>query len=155
MTCKPKYSLEQTLSYENQELVYYFAKRRSIKISESIELFEELKKWLWLCSQIDEHSETVFLFRENGILDDYWHTFLLFTEDYLFFCNRYLGGNVYHKPEPLIGELSQQARIAAGDRTIVKENLQRLRISMNEVARILGNETLEKWYSKFPAKYKA
>jgi len=147
-------SLETTLSYENQELVYYFARQQSISIAEADDLFEDLKKWLWLCSQLDEQSETVFLFQENKILDMYWHTFLLFTENYIDFCNKYLGGIIFHKPETLIMSLSQEARVAAGDKTMIRENLQRLKSSMCEVGRILGNKTLEKWYYTLPMKYK-
>lgn len=154
MKIKNTDSLESALSYSNPELVYYFANKQSISLSESEELFEELKKWLWLCSQLDEESDTVFLFKENNILDIYWHTFLLFTEDYLNFCQKYLGGVIYHKPEPLITSISQQARVAKGDKTLIKENLKVLKTSMNEVGRILGNKTLEKWYYTLPLKYK-
>lgn len=34
----------------------------------------------------------------NGKTDDYWHTFILYTEDYQRFCDRVVGRFVHHRP---------------------------------------------------------
>ena len=31
-------------------------------------------------------------------IDDMWHTFLMFTEDYANFCERYFGRFIHHSP---------------------------------------------------------
>ena len=31
-------------------------------------------------------------------IDDMWHTFLLFTKDYMYFCSKYLGQYFHHSP---------------------------------------------------------
>ena len=43
-------SLEKLKEYKNDEVVYRFTKMFDIPIEESNIVFEELKKWLWVCA---------------------------------------------------------------------------------------------------------
>lgn len=38
-------------------------------------------------------------FPMGGLVDDYWHTFLLFTERYAAFCDSVVGEFIHHVPE--------------------------------------------------------
>ncbi|GKS05346.1 hypothetical protein PSTH1771_10040 [Pseudomonas syringae pv. theae] len=143
------YSLDSVLEYENPQLVYYFSKVESLSVSKSSELFIDLKKWLWLCSKLDKKSVTVYLFEEQRLIDSYWHCFLLFSNDYIVFCNRYLGGIVCHLPNI---NIAQSAGLKA-DRELrleMKGNLALLKHSMEEVQRVLGVETMLRWYEDIP-----
>ncbi|MGN7738523.1 hypothetical protein ACTJKT_00795 [Pseudomonas sp. 22526] len=147
------YTLESALEYENPSLVHYFATVESLSVIESAELFVDLKKWLWLCSRLDEHSSTVYLFEEQRLIDSYWHCFLLFTSDYLFFCKTYLGGVVCHLP----GVNVQRATRNKTPRELkleMKGNLGLLRQSMEEVGRVLGHATMLRWYRDIPNRNK-
>lgn len=69
------------------------------------ELFEDLKLFLILARfrQLDfahNHSPKPSLSIDDDlyILDQAWHTFLLFTEDYQLFCTQNLGSFIHHIP---------------------------------------------------------
>lgn len=54
---------------------------------------EECKKYLLLCSLFPEEKLGM-----KGIVDNYWHTFLLFTKDYVKFCNAIGSTFIHHIP---------------------------------------------------------
>ena len=72
------------------------------------EAFEELVKFFWLslkhqeeklCFPKDNELDFIFgMHSEMKEIDDMWHTFLLFTKDYISFCQQYLGGFFHHSP---------------------------------------------------------
>ena len=143
------YSLDSTLEYENSTLVHYFSVVESLSVVKSLELFVDLKKWLWLCSRLDEQSSTVYLFEEQRLIDSYWHCFLLFTKDYIFFCENFLGSIVYHSPN--VDMQRATTKKTSGELKLeVKGNLSLLRHSMEEVSRVLGQATMLRWYRDIP-----
>ena len=75
------------------------------------------------------------------MLDEAWHTFILFTHDYLEFCRDYLGQYIHHQPN------AGQHAEAHGDLTPM------LRQMMEYVYDQLGRDTLIKWYSDYHDKY--
>ncbi|NVZ68942.1 hypothetical protein [Pseudomonas costantinii] len=143
------YTLDAALEYENSALVHYFATVESMSLLESAELFVDLKKWLWLCSRLDEHSTTVYLFEEQRLIDSYWHCFLLFTRDYIFFCEKFLGGIVCHLPDVNMQRAARH-NTPGQLKLEMKGNLGRLRHSMEEVGRVLGHATMLRWYRDIP-----
>lgn len=85
--------LQNVLSYENKDIVEKFSQERNINSNESEIYFNEVKKFLLLCS-ISENTYT-----PSKEIDKIWHTFILFTRDYRFFCKNYLGTFIDHIPE--------------------------------------------------------
>jgi len=148
-------TLEATLEYQNKELVYYFSNYNGISLAEAEELFIDLKKWLWLCGQLDDSSRTVHLFQEQDIIDQFWHCFLLFTRDYIIFCETYCGTIICHHPEPHLRRVRQKEKLRSNPGLVIKENLSLLRESMEEVGRVLGAETAWRWYHDIPVRYGA
>lgn len=77
-----------------------------------------------------------------GAIDEGWHSFLLYTEDYASFCNEYLGEFVHHVPclqgRPL-NENHPQAFSA--------EDLGRM---LDLVGTKLGARTLSRWMIELP-----
>lgn len=140
--------LSEVVRYRNARLVKYFAEEHNLSASESKALFDDLKKWLWLCANRDTKAQVHF-FNDLRVLDLYWHTFLLFTRDYVEFCNRYFGAVVMHDPQP-----HRTARKQAGDPGAAREaNLKRMRGSIVEVTRLLGEKQARRWYIELPEKY--
>lgn len=39
---------------------------------------------------------------------DMWHTFLLFTKDYMFFCENYFNEYIHHTPNTLEDEFTEE-----------------------------------------------
>ena len=70
----------------------------------SLRIFTETKKWLWLCAccsnQRMENKESVNLVIDDSmlLLDETWHTFILFTRDYTEFCLNQFGFKIHHAP---------------------------------------------------------
>jgi hypothetical protein len=53
----------------------------------------ECKKYLVLCALFPNESLGM-----KGPVDNYWHTFLLFTKEYIDFCNEVAGFFIHHVP---------------------------------------------------------
>lgn len=70
---------------------------------EFAETFTEFKKYVAL---------TKLTGRELGMrstkVDNVWHQFILFTKDYMAFCNDFLGGYLHHNPETQSRPLDQR-----------------------------------------------
>ena len=79
-------------AYENPAVVAKYATTHSLPAEVARAHFQALKHFLKQCSSSSlEH----FPSKE---LDEVWHTFILFTEDYYEFCGRYLERFVHHYP---------------------------------------------------------
>jgi len=61
---------------------------------EAEELFREVKRYLVLCDQDDDRVWNMYSLR----VDEAWHQFILFTRQYIDFCDRYFGRYVPHNP---------------------------------------------------------
>jgi hypothetical protein len=59
---------------------------------QGVDLLRDASNFLWLAS----HSENVSV--PSPIVDEAWHVFVLFTKEYIQFCNTYCGGYVHHAP---------------------------------------------------------
>jgi len=100
--------LPTILSYQNIEVLNRYSKDYPNNKLAPQEAFEELMKFFWL---FQKHQEDKLKFPDKkeldficGIhtemkeIDDMWHTFLLFTKDYISFCKQYLGRFFHHSP---------------------------------------------------------
>lgn len=55
---------------------------------------EECKRYLLLCALHPDKKLGM-----KGVVDNYWHTFLLFTREYLSFCNEIGSSFIHHVPK--------------------------------------------------------
>lgn len=67
----------------------------------------ELKRYLILCVTQDER------FGIRGPVDNMWHTFLLFTQEYADFCDRVAGRFLHHVPESYKDQSPEERRASA------------------------------------------
>jgi hypothetical protein len=86
-------SKENVLVYCNSGVVKKYAQEYEVSIPVATERFEELKKFLFICATKEGN------FSPSFVIDDIWHTFILFTKDYANFCNDYLGKFIHHAPD--------------------------------------------------------
>lgn len=61
-----------------------------VVVAESV--FEDMKKFLYLCTISDEPV------CPSPTIDEMWHNFILFTQDYRQFCDTCAGGFIHHRP---------------------------------------------------------
>lgn len=81
------------LCYENNQVVEKFASEHGMDLFLAKMYFMELKKFLFLCSISEERLAP------SKEIDKIWHSFILFTKDYRFYCINFLGRFIDHIPD--------------------------------------------------------
>lgn len=146
-------SLDEVLEYKNEEVVVRFATEWKIDLATSNELFEEMKKWLWLCAKTGPGEMKA----HPGLrmIDEMWHTFIVFTQEYSDFCNEYLGGYIHHKPVSL-SEREEATQLFQSN-PIEFKNQREVELTgiCRKIKDNLGTETLLKWEHEIPELYNA
>lgn len=143
--------LDEVLRYENAEVVHRFSADHSISVEDSLEIFHETKKWLWLCAR---HPDLGLpLFSEARAIDEMWHTFLLFTRDYAAFCEKSFGAFVHHHPRTKREADAWNERARQDPAGTLAERKATLKRAYEIVADELGTDTLVKWCEEFPARF--
>ena len=96
LTTKPDTTglLANVLGHKHPELVNRLQHVLNITQPEAEQLFEDVKKYLFLAVVTDERLVP------TDAIDLGWHEFLLYTRDYASFCNRFFGAFVHHIPNP-------------------------------------------------------
>ena len=143
--------LEEVLRYQNDEVVYRFSVDHDVALADAEEIFLETKRWLWLCAA--EPTAKIPLLSEARAIDEMWHTFLLFTDDYARFCETHFGFFVHHFPRTRAEKESWEKEVAEdGDAALVKRRAH-LRTAYEIICDRLGTATLKKWCEEFPARF--
>ena len=78
--------------YENTVVVERIAKELECSKERAKILFNDLVLFLWMSSQTSEVRIPM------PAIDEAWHTFLLFTKDYMEFCSKYCNTYMHHEP---------------------------------------------------------
>lgn len=85
--------MDELIQYKNIHIVHRYMKDNAIDDEEySLKVFDETKKFLYVCAKSDQ------ICAPSPIIDDMWHTFLLYSVDYMNFCRKYLGKFIHHIP---------------------------------------------------------
>ena len=139
-------SLSNLLQYKNAPVLHRYCLDYAFNKLKSEQAFEELLKFLWLNQkheadklEFPDNPELKFVSGIHKEIDDMWHTFILFTQDYADFCQNYFGQFVHHKPT------SEEERMDVDE---CEPNFNRF---LHYVRKHLGDNTAELWFSKHPA----
>lgn len=81
-------------SYQHNGVVERLQRVSRLEPDEAALVFEDTKKFLYLCATSPEPMIP------TKAIDEGWHNFILFTEDYAHFCESFLGRFVHHRPTP-------------------------------------------------------
>jgi hypothetical protein len=99
------------MDYQNTAVVARYQKEFGLDKPAAQILFEETKRFLWLCSKCDGPIAP------PPAIDNGWHTFIIFTEDYANFCTQHFGCFLHHRPrvhgDPSDGGVIMRRTIAA------------------------------------------
>lgn len=86
-------SIDEAMAFEVTPLLFdRFEREYSMSGIEARELFQEVKKFLIVIATFNG-----FPFAPSRRVDKMWHSFILFTSDYVKFCDS-LGGYLHHMP---------------------------------------------------------
>ena len=154
---RPK-SLRETLAYRNDQVVYKFMERYRLTLREAREIFTETLRWMWLCARAESEPTapkplTLIGLQPMSIIDEMWHTFVLFTPVYEAFCQRYLGFFLHHMPSTREGQKREAALRRADPEGHARQVQEKLRAELAFVGQELGPATLRKWFTTYGRKY--
>jgi hypothetical protein len=149
---RPRASLAQVLAYRNKNVVERFRKELPVSEVEAQDIWRETKKWLWFCGA-NRHEHPPSLTWSMAIMDEMWHAFVLFTPDYMAFCERFFGRYLHHVPNTHADALRERAAMKANPERTTKAFEARRRAQYERVVHLLGEETLEKWYVDYAKRY--
>ncbi len=148
-------SLEQALAYRNDQILYKFQERWSVSFEEASELFEETKKWLWLqvAARLRPGSPPLAMTVALAMVDEMLHTFILFTREYIQYCDENYGVYLHHTPMTKKQKDAQLERFHEDPEAMLAAEAKFLSDMYSFTYELLGEETVVKWYSQYPAKY--
>lgn len=84
--------IDEILAYRNDSVLRRYEKDFQASPDQSERAFNSLKQFMIVCRMKEGLKVT------SEPVDQFWHTFLLFTKDYRDFCDNYLGMFVNHRP---------------------------------------------------------
>jgi hypothetical protein len=138
-------SLEEVLSYQHPAVVRRFQKEYSENSPQAEQIFSDLLMFFWASKKHSlelqnnpENENLNFLFimdDEMKSIDQMWHIFLLYTKDYMDFCERYFGEYLHHLPDIVPG--FKEGEFDA------ESNLCKF---LSYVFDHLGEETVKRWF---------
>lgn len=134
------------MHYENNKIISRYYKDYPDAKMQAEDALNELMKFIWLCikhkseKKNNPNNESLnfscIIHSEMCDIDNMWHTFLLFTKDYLEFCNKYLDGIFFHH-DPIID---------TNDHLLDENYEQELTLYLSYIYDNLGEDTLIKWF---------
>ena len=151
-----KTTLESLKDYQNDALINRFLETWTLSWEEGKDIFEETKKWLWLHAYIQECADKkiqLAISQSTKLIDEMWHTFILFTRDYQNFCEQYFGYYIHHYPTAKSEYDKTIAEYERSPETVIEKNRQLFEVQYSLIYDVLGEETLVKWYSEYTEKY--
>lgn len=143
--------LEKAVSYQNRKVVDKFLEKVECTEGEALEIFIEMKKWVWLLAKLDFEGkrEDYALPPPFYLLDEMWHIFILQTQDYIEYCEQYYGHYIHHTPFT-----EEEYRLTIESyKSDLKGYEEMLKGQYQYVLDAFDEKTLMNWYHIFPQKY--
>lgn len=148
--------LRRLLSYKNPEVVARFCKENAIPKKEAEIVFKDMLRFLWLSwlahswkNKPSIPKVQVGMGDSFFVVDEMWHTFVLYTKEYAEFSERYFGYFMHHDPKPTLqsekkGQISKNKEVSW---EVKRERL--IEFVWNE----LGPTVARRWFKIYPEKY--
>ena len=153
-------SLSYALAYTNDAVIEKFLERHDVPLAEARSLFRETKKWLWLAARTQDEAaaglDATPQLAIDGplvLLDEMWHTFILFTSDYAHYCYSRFGRYVHHHPTTADEKQRRREDYDRAPAAFRRKERARMRAQYTYVCEQLGEATLRRWYSDFARRY--
>lgn len=140
--------LNQLLEYKNPAVLKLYIQNYPHNDLSAEQAFEEVLKYLWLSKKHtldmldNKTNETLpnqcFMPRSMREIDEMWHEFILFTQDYSDFCNKYFGEYMHHLPN-IFDNMPRP-------RDEVEREIEKL---LQYIYDNLGEETVRTWFNSY------
>lgn len=141
------------MNYRHSELMLRFGDRFDLPTKECERIFDETKRWLYL---VGKHSESNFnpaIWDCMTVIDEMWHEFMLYSEDYSDFCLKYFGRYIHHLPTHSSDKSKTRTRLLNGD----LEAIERQRIEIDRLISLVfdlfGRNIARLWFQEFKLQY--
>jgi hypothetical protein len=140
--------LNVLLEYKNPAVLKLYKQNHPNNRWTEEEAFEQMLKYLWLSAKhvleakekagTENFPNQVFITKSMRELDHMWHEFILFTEDYTNFCNKYFGQYMHHLPSVF------------DDVPVPREIMEHeIEMFLPFIYGNLGEETLRFWFASY------
>lgn len=146
-------------AYKNDAVIERFMDKYQVARDEAEDIFEEMKRMLWAMARYQNPHEgpsrlsPFTIYYQMGVLDEMWHTFILFTAEYTDFCLQYFGAYLHHAPTTA----KDKQKLSLKRKTDPKGTRKFLEAGLREqcsfIGEKLGAATLEKWFKVYPQRY--
>lgn len=138
--------------YMHEETILRFLDSYKISKSEAEDIFHEMKKLLSLMNKYGD-NEYIFTHEPLWIIDEMWHTFLLYTRDYSNFCINYFDRIIDHDIVPRNKKQNVIQGLDRNEKEIVNMVSLAVKRLYELIYEFLGRETLIKWIDGYGKKY--
>ncbi len=156
-----KRDLKKILAYKNREVIARLCNSYTIEFKEAESLFTETKKLLFLMhhhfqlKKIGLASKTDQIIVDDSIiiLDEVWHSFILFTKDYHYFCMTHFNLFLHHIPTPEKEKKRTIKQYNISTKKWEQDFQQQIATQMKWIYLFFGESTLLRWYKEYPQVY--
>ncbi len=138
--------------YMHEETILRFTDMFDVTMDEAKDIFHEMKN-LFKLMDICGGEEYIFTHEPLWIIDEMWHTFILFSKDYREFCETYFNGMIDHNITIRKDKLNIIDGLENKDPEITETVSNAVRRLYELIYEHLGKETLVKWIDGFGKKY--
>ncbi len=107
--------LEKAKKFPLQLIIARYSKDHSLPLDLAATHAKELVRFLTVCA-INPNKRYTML----GPIDEFWHTFLMFTEEYSAFCHQIAGRFLHHIPATPLENEDERKNALAGYREFLK-----------------------------------
>ncbi len=148
-------TLAQALAHHSDDVVQGFRRHYAVDTRTARQLFDDVKRWLWLYTIAPPRLRKTGFQIDNRLkmLDEMWHSFLLFTREYQAYCHA-LGVPYIHHAPTTNGMRRAQSRARAADPKAWRQARDRDdRAFYQLVFAELGEATLRRWYLEYPKRF--
>jgi hypothetical protein len=156
MKMHPQTTLEDVMSYSNEDVVARFIKIYGIDEQQANIIFDSTKKWIWLCyfrRQVGIEQNLV-IDSPLVIIDEMWHNFVLFTKGYSEFCKHFFGHYMHHSPMTSSMQEESLNQFRNLSEKVIREKLiEQKRWQYEFVYDHLGKDEFLLWYKQYPQQY--
>lgn len=139
--------------YQHEGVIRKFREEWDVDENQALDIFSEMKKFLYISEIGQQKCILVEIDEPTQIIDRMWHHFVLFTQDYEIFCQRFFGKMLHHAPfsaEHLAQALNDSARKGM---TLDEHKKMCLEQQLNLIQSAMGIETVRKWYVDYANTY--
>ena len=143
--------LAEVLAYRHPDTVARFLDAWDLEPAAAELLFEDVLRWLWASTH--PGAPRLAITAPLHLLDEMWHTFVLFTRDYAGFGERHFGRFLHHQPTTQAARAADEAAMLADPDAFRAARAAADRAQYAFIAAHLGDEVLIRWYVDYPARF--